>query len=253
MSFWDSIVGLFTGDTYFPDNPKREARLKQLNLDCQLYINESKGIAQEMKNKMEAFNENLLALYPESQKIPSDWKLDSSICEKIPFDELSGIFSPLLSIPVLGAAWIVAETVLEAKNGDALAASLTATLGVAAMYYSGGMFFGVFPVSFLAFGAIEGAAKRDELKKLIPQAADARRKIYTSYYVNKYFSEQLDVLINTISTTKSLGYTEEQLREHINECINKIKNDMENALGQATEDLKKKDQASGAWTNEDGI
>lgn len=251
MSFWSTIQGLFTGDTYYPDNPRREARLKQLNSDCSVFLSESKKNAENLNKMMKKINASIAKCYPDG-KVPEKLEIKKSICEKLPFDEMSEVFTPLLGIPAFSISLLFAQVVLEAKDGSELAAALEGTLGIAVMWCSGGMFFGCMPIAGLAIGAIQGSLKRDELKKLIPKAYEAREKIYSSYYINEFLYNSLQNINDSFNALSSLNiYTEDLLIMAFEKQIKIIKDKVKNIETEWRNELKKLDSNRSAWTAED--
>jgi hypothetical protein len=254
VGFWNKISGLFTGDTYYPGNQNREVRLKELSNDCQLYMAEIKDVAKKVKDEMANLNMDIRKYFPQGQDIPEELKLSTFLCEHIPFDEIASFFGPMLVIPVIGTAFLTAQTVLEAKDGNALAAGLTAALGISALYLSGGMFFGMMPVNFLAIGALKGSAKRNELQKLIPQAADARRKLYESLFINrsmfdliKTFQSTIKAVENTIDDKSVLDILVLKLTQRLDEFVENLTASLDDAI---TKDLRKLDTNRNSWTHE---
>lgn len=248
MSFWSKIEGLFTGDTYYPDNPKRVNRLKELNNDCQIYVNECKNLARELHDEMEGINQKIAQCYP-NEKIPDNIKLPKDIVDKIPFEDLIEVFRPLLEIPVISSALLLANVILEAKDGSALAAGLEASLGITVMWATGGTFFG--PVAGLAVGAVQGSLKRDELKKLIPKAVEARKKVFLQYSYNQYLVERLKNIKNVLGVLTGEDFNEKTILEALTRQVESIQKEAESMTDDFLEKLKAIDTARNSWTKED--
>lgn len=248
MSFWSKIEGLFTGDTYYPDNPKRVNRLKELNNDCQIYVNECKNLARELHDEMEGINQKISQCYP-NEKIPDNIKLPKDIVDKIPFEELIEVFQPLLDIPVISGALLFANVILEAKDGSALAAGLEATLGITVMWATGGTFFG--SVAGLAIGAVQGSLKRDELKKSIPEAVEARKKVFIQYSYNQYLVDNLKYIKNTLDALTGVGFDEKIILDILTKQVENIQKEAESMTDTFLEKLKAIDSARNSWTKED--
>ena len=76
MSFWDTIGGLLTGDTYYPDNENREARVTQLAGDCRQYSAQLALDATAIKQKLASFNDALADALGNPDKLPSIAQVD---------------------------------------------------------------------------------------------------------------------------------------------------------------------------------
>lgn len=252
MSFWDKIQGHFTRNTYYSDNPKRERRLKELNNDCENYLVQNKLTAEKLNEEMKEINSILKKIYPNG-KLPENIEITSFICDQMPFDEISEIFAPLLSIPVVSSSLLVAHVVLDAKDGSQLAVGLEAALGIPVMWLSGGMFFACNSVSWLAMGAIEDSVKRDELKKLIPKAVQSRKKIYRSLFYNKYLANRLCELHRTLRILLETGkFSKASLEWAMKNVVNVMKKYTE-TYGESLvdEELYRLDIFRNSWVNED--
>lgn len=249
MSFWDIITGLFTGDTYYPDNPNREARLKQLNDDCSRCMADNEILAKQLKENMQKINAKIRDKYPDG-KVPEKLEIEEPVSEKIPFDEISLVFSPLLSVPAISGSLLFAHVILEAKDGNELAAVLEGTLGLAVLWVSGGMFFGIVPIAGMAIGALEGSLKRDELKKLIPKAVKTREQIYGYYFYNKYLNDELISLNRSMDNMLEI-YSEEEIIQAMQSSIEKSIQGIKGIESTIKEKLQKLDKGRNAWTEED--
>lgn len=248
MSFWTTIEGLFTGDTYYPGNPERVNRLKELNNDCQIYINDCKNLAQELHDEMQEINRVIAQYYPDG-KIPDNIKLQKDIVDQIPFEDLIDVFTPLLEIPAISGALLFANVILEAKDGSALAAGLEASLGITVMWASEGLFFA--PVAGLAVGAIQGSLKRDELRRLIPKAVETRKKVYLDYSYNKYLSEQLKNIKTSLDALTGVGFNEANVLDVLSRQVGLIQKEAESKTNDFLKTLKTIDTARNSWTKED--
>lgn len=113
MSFWSDFAdgftsiytkylpGLFTGDTYFPDNPVREARAHEIAVDCQTYASKNALSIKEIQDNVVELNNYLKGMY---EKEIND--------EKIKFEKFS--FNTLnFEIPAMIAPIITANIVSE--------------------------------------------------------------------------------------------------------------------------------------------
>lgn len=109
MSAWDDFIGLFTGDTYFPDNPERETRVNELAYDCSNFSTQLAVLDSKIKTNFEKINNSLQTVYSEAANRPVDLSKVNIQYDQWGVD-VAQVVAPLVTGAAVGAALNVAAT-----------------------------------------------------------------------------------------------------------------------------------------------
>lgn len=264
MSFWDDlssgVAGLFTGDDYFPGNPKREHRAKELAEDCQNISGQLASLIPQLKKKLSTLNDGLASIYGNAKDLPEDVKAG-----EIKFGEwgveVAQLLAPLVTVPAVTSALTTAATSYLVSTGEIGAAALAELVGLPAAFEIGiGAVAGVAAIGIgIGIGAISGAVKRDKLRDAIRDGVFSRLKLQKALLVDKKLSLSLDALQHSLDTLKTLRnedgtpiYSDDQIIQAIKEQVKIAKEKLDDVSNKDAQDvLSALDKGRGSWTNED--
>ncbi|KQR00151.1 hypothetical protein [Deinococcus sp. Leaf326] len=253
MSIWDDIGGLFTGDTYFPDNPSREHRVQELAQDCQNLAGQLSLQAPDLRQRLEKLNAQIAALYGRPEEVPSDVKP-----VEIEFSEwgvsVSQIVLPLLAGSLVSSALTLSATSYLAASGEIGAAAFAELVGLPlAFELSIGAAVGVAAIGIsFAIGAIAGAVKRDQLQDAIHSGVRSRRIEQRAYLINTRLLASVAAISAAIAALHAQGLDTPAVIENVKEMVRHAAADAR----AVTEDdaqslLANLDGTRRSWTNED--
>jgi hypothetical protein len=253
MSIWDSIAGLFTGDTYFPDNPQREHRAQELAADCQELIGQLSLIAPKIKSSLGELDNAIATLYGNPAQLPSDAEPVS-----VKFDQwgvdVAQLVAPLLTTPAVSSALTIASTSYLASTGEIGAAALVEAVGLpAAFEVVIGAAAGVAAVGVvLGIGAIAGAVKREKLQDAIHSGIAARIKLEKVYLINYRLLISIKAILVAVKTLKEAEAATSQVLENIKQMVSTSSAQIQALSNQEAIDcLAALDKGRGSWTAED--
>lgn len=253
MSFWDDLAGLFTGDTYFPDNPNREARAKELARDCQNYTASLAMLTESIKNELGMLDKQLAELYGHPANIPSDLQPIEMDFNGLGF-EVSQLVAPLLSIPVVTEALTVGATSYLLSAGEIGAAGLVELVGLPTTFSIGiGAVAGVaaFGIS-LGIGALEGSVKRDKLRATIHQGVEGRIKLAMAFLINSQLESSIHAMLSAIEALQEAHVPISAVMDRLQAMIAAAHEHIyATTIDTAVTMLAQLDASRGSWTNED--
>jgi hypothetical protein len=253
MSFWDTLAGLFTGDTYFPDNPKREARAKELARDCQDYSVKLSSLTKQIQSDLTALNKDIAKLYGDPARMPSGAQVENINFNEMAF-QVSGLIAPLITAPVVSSALTVGATSYLLSSGEIGAAAFAELVGLPAAFEIGiGAAAGVAAIGIsFGVGAIAGAVKRDKLKDAIHSGFSARSKIVKAYLIDSQLLNSIDAMISAINALKAAEIPLDQVTQKIKEMVSAARDRATSLSDKSVSSyLSELDKSRGSWTNED--
>lgn len=253
MSFWDDIAGLFTGDTYFPDNPNREARAKELARDCQNYAANLATLMANIKNELKLLDQQLAAMYGNPADIPPDAQITSVTFNGVEF-EVSQLVASLVMAPVVSSALTVGATSYLVSTGEIGAAALVDLVGLPAAFdIAIGAAAGVAAIGIsFAIGAIEGAVKRDKLQDTIHKGIAGRTQLAKAFLVNSQLESSIHAMIAAITALQAAGVPIPQIMQNLQMMVASARAHLDTINdASALAMLAQIDGARGSWTNED--
>lgn len=170
MGFLDDVVSLFTGDLFYPDNPKRADRFCELQRDCETFLRQEKELSVRLTAGISELDARLRRTF-ESIRRP-ELLQPGSVSLPRSYQPLPRLLLPLVrSDPVCDACNLGAGLVSGAP-GDVLETAL----GMRITLINGDWIFGV-PSNVLVFGPALGARRRENLRSAIRGSAAARFRI----------------------------------------------------------------------------
>ncbi|MFS1563817.1 MAG: hypothetical protein ACL7AX_10020 [Candidatus Arsenophonus phytopathogenicus] len=180
------FLAYLLADTYFPDNPVREARAHEIAVDCQTYASKNALLIKEIQNNVVELNNHLKELY---QKEINDEEIKF---EKFSFDtlnfEIPKMLAPIITANIVSESITVGATSDLVSTGEIGATAmvelvgLSASFEIASMAASGGATIGV----VLAIGSVVGKIKRDKLA--IHDGYQSRYKLAKAANINHSIS-----------------------------------------------------------------
>lgn len=252
MSFWDELGGLFTGDTYFPDNPKREARAEELARDCQNYAALSAEAAIALKKSLQKLNGKLAAIFGEPTT-DSPFAPQSIEYGGVVFDVAKIVAPPLLAS---AASWglTVGATTYLVSTGEIGAAALVSLVGLP-VAFTIGVGAGVVIVGIavaVGIGAIEGAVKRDKLREAIHGATPVRISLHKAQMANEMLKSHVEAIVRAVDALREANVGGPTIEKSLETLAISSRNEV-NCItdDSAIAALKQIDRSRGSWTNED--
>ena len=253
MSFWDDIAGLFTGDTYYPDNPSREHRANELAADCQDLAGKLALIAPQIKSGLAALDAAIAAAYGDPASLPADAQPTQVNFAQWGVD-VSQLVAPLITAPVVSSALTAAATSYLVSTGEIGAAALTDLVGLPAAFEIGiGAAAGVAAIGIsFAVGAIAGAVKRDKLQDAIHSGVAGRLKLEKSYLVDYRLLTSIQAITQALNALQAAHAAGDQVIANLKAMVSQASAQIQAITDQdAANALAALDHGRGSWTNED--
>lgn len=253
MSFWDTIGGLFSGDTYFPDNPNREARAKELARDCQNYTANLSSLTQSIQSELKSFDRQLAKLFGSAAAIPPDAKPADMSFNGMAF-EVSSIIAPLVTLPLVSSALTVGATSYLLSTGEIGAAALAELVGLpAAFEVAIGAAAGVAAIGIsFAAGAIAGEVKRDKMRDTIHQGVAARAKLAKSFLIDSQLNSSIQAMISALQALHAAEVPIDKIMANLETMVAAARARADGVTdATAAASLADLDRSRGSWTNED--
>lgn len=93
MSFLDDLSDFFvTGDTFYPDNKNRAARVVELQEDCESFLAKCRMYAETQTRLMEQVNGKLSAIADKAPSIPKELELVQLQDDHMPWEQMASVF-----------------------------------------------------------------------------------------------------------------------------------------------------------------
>lgn len=231
---------------FYPDNPKREGRVKQLGNDIQGLIQELSTYANTISADLKELDSKVRDMYqgiqlpipanPTKQYTYSSWVIHVIEGVQPCFDPITGYLN------MTGASWSF-------HNGHADKSILGSVLGVPGFLALGGPAGGI--VLLLDALGIFGE-KRDQLRRAIHESIRTRIEIKKASIINGMLAGKLEALKTAMNELKSLGYTKQQIDDAQVKICTIFKSEIA-TVGDDTAraQLADLDRQRGSWTNDD--
>lgn len=253
MSFLDDLKKFFvTGDTFYPDNEKREARVNDLNKDCNDFLALYKTETEHSRTLMGELNVKVGSLVKDGD-LPAELQFALPYqVKETPYESMMNIYSTLCMNPMIQAVWQTARALIHHQSLEELGKDLAITLGTAVAVQAGCMVFGGL-AGFMVIGPINGARRRSMLREAIKESVKCRETIYSQYYILTLIDQHLQTVINSLSAFESSGVSSNSIRDIVARKLDELKSAIkdEKNLSEETEAyLQRHDQSKGSWTQE---
>lgn len=170
MSFLDDIVSLFNGDLFYPDNPKRADRFRELQRDCEAFLRQEKELSVRLTSKIAELDARLRRTF-EAIRRP-ELLQPGSVSLPRSYQPMPRLLLPLVRSDSVCDACNLGAGLVSGAPRDALEAAL----GMRIISMNGDWIFGV-PSNVLAFGPAMGARRRENLRSAVRESAAARFRI----------------------------------------------------------------------------
>ena len=253
MSIWDDIGGLFTGDTYYPDNPSREHRANELANDCQDLAGKLSLIAPQIKAGLAALNGAIAAAYGNPASLPPDAQPTQVNFAQWGVD-VTQLLVPLVTATAVSAALTAAATSYLVSTGEIGAAALTELVGLPAAFEIGvGAAAGVAAIGIsFAVGAIAGAVKRDKLQSAIHSGVAGRLKLEKAYLVDYRLLTSIQAMTAAVNALEAAHAAGDKVIANLKAMVAQTTTQVQAITDQdAAAVLASLDRGRGSWTNED--
>ncbi len=252
MSFLDDLSDFFvTGDTFYPDNKNRAARVVELQEDCESFLAKCRMYAETQTRLMEQVNGKLSAIADKAPSIPKELELVQLQDDHMPWEQMASVFFAVQGIPAMKALWTLASGIIHHKKAEDIMVDLGIGLGIDLAMYAGTIVFIGLPVAILIPGAVNGAVRRDRLREGIKKGYKNRQEICTLMHTGQQFCEKLDAVQKALDAFLELALPLDELKRNIAGEMEALKKESQNTAQQVQEYLKGTDAKRGSWTNED--
>jgi hypothetical protein len=252
MSFFDDISGLFTGDTYYPDNQRRQTRSEELARDCQAYLALAGHAALAVRAELRQLNARLASPFGQPES-PGSFTPRSTDYGGLSF-EIAQIVAPALAAEVADWALTIGATTYLVSTGAIGEAALITLVGLP-LAFTVGIGVGVVVVGVavtLAIGAIEGGVKRDHLRNVIHEAVPARRRLYRAAMINERLETHVKRMSNVVDAMIRAGLGGPKIEGALAKLAQSSQAEIEAITETVAESgLSNIDRGRGSWTNED--
>ncbi len=253
MTIWDDIGGLFTGDTYFPDNPSREHRAQELAQDCQDLAGKLSLLAPQIKAGLQALDDRIASLYERSVDVPPDVRPT-----QVQFNQwsvsASQLVIPVLTGTVASSALTIAATSYLASTGEIGAAAFAELVGLPAVFEIGiGAAAGIAAIGIsFAIGAISGAVRRDKLQEAIHAGVRGRLSAQKAYLVNYRLLTSISAMAAAVAALQAAHVDKAEVISNLQKLVKQASAQIEAVTDDdAANVLATLDRSRGSWTNED--
>jgi len=243
-------AGLVTGDTYFPDNPAREARAKELASDVSA-INDRIVIDNgQVKKSLIDLTATIESVYRKAGVAPPAMAMPGTVDFHQTAYEVSGLVAPMLSVAAISAAMQSSAVVGELAAGEIGAETAAAELGAAGLGLGPAVV--VMAAITAAIGAMQGAEKRSKLQSYIHQTFALRQRQKTAELTDMKLLNVVLGLSSAVASLKGLGLDEAKITARVKALIAKAEEVLKEDLGpEAASQLTAMDASRHSWTNED--
>ncbi len=253
MSILDDLDNFFVkGDTFYPDNKKRAARIDDLNRDCNDFLALYKTEAENSRALMSGLNVYVGRLINDAD-LPEELRftLPEQVMET-PYESMMNIYSALCMNPMIQAAWQTARALIYSKSAEELGKDLAVTLGTAVTVQVGCMVFGSL-AGCMIIGSVNGARRRSKLREAIREGVKCREEIYRRYYILTLIDRRLQTAVAALSAFESSGVSSHCVKEILVRKCDELKSEIEDEKEREKEIwdyLLRHDRINGSWTKE---
>lgn len=246
MGILDDIVGICTGDIFYPDNAKRAARFRELQSDCMTFLEQEKAIAARTQEAIAKLDSRLQQAFASIQ-LPALMTLEAA---PMPpgFQPLPRLLLPLAQMQPVRDGYAMAASLSEIGWKS----SLSATLGLSILPQRGDTIFGI-PQDLLSIGPLRGAQRRANLRSAIKASVAARFKIRRLVEASAKLMEAVQAVQNTLEAVAGIpSLPMDQLIEELVQQVMALQQMVENLDDIVLLWLNHYDTYRQSWTAEDG-
>ncbi|MDY8137379.1 hypothetical protein [Aquimarina sp. 2201CG5-10] len=239
-------------DWFYPDNPKRERRAKELASDCAKLVREAKKDYDQLKTYTGKLNEKVIKLFQDISKEPPDLQKVQYQIEKhkISFDlqhrsmiEIFNMQPVVNAIQTSSAAFLLSNKKLSASVFNTIVGLPTY------LVFNSGLELVKFVINDI-IGIFTGE-KRARLRRVLQEAGKARVKLKVSQLVNNETLVYIRSIENALDALTEVGYDPEDINAVFIKSSEKEKNKISKINGkQAIKQLKSLDNKRGSWIKE---
>lgn len=246
MGFLDDVVGLFSGDIFFPGNARRAARFKELQEDCASFLAQEREISARTQQAI-ANMDQLVQQTFDSLQLPSLFSLEPGPLPTA-FQPLPKVLLPLAQMQAVRDGCTMALDLTETDWQK----SLSQTLGLPILPQKGETIFGVLP-SLLVFGPLRGAQHRDNLRHAIHSSILARFKIRRLVEASIRLFNAVHAVQDVLDATAGIpNLPLDQMMENLIQEIEALQKNLDNLDQVVAQWLDHYDSRRHSWTAEDG-
>lgn len=249
MSVLDDLNSFFvTGDTFYPGNKNRVARINDLNNDVNdfvaLYKTEAKNsraLMEEINAKISLFNEDEL---PKELKFAPPEQI-----KETPYESMMNIYSTLCMNPAIQVVWQTARALIHHQSLKELCKDLAITIGTTFAVEAGCILFGGI-AGLLVIGPINGAHRRSNLREAIKEGVQCRKTLYRQYYVMTLFDQHLQSVNVALSAFEDVSVLQNIIEQKLR-AFNESLSDETTVDNKVNKYLEEHDKSKNSWTKED--
>ena len=239
-----------TGDAFFPDNPHREARCKEIAGDISQISYRLTADNQQVQRNLQNLNATIADVYRAKGLTPPAAATIGSVDYHQTAYQVSELTAPLLAVGAVRYALTDTAVVAEVEGGEIGAEAGAAALGAEGLGFGPGLAIAAAVTAMI--GAIQGAEKRSKLQSYIHDSFGLRQRLKQSELLDMRLVNALAGASSSISVLRGLNYNAAQIGQAIETILAAAKKTLEyDVTGDANAQLTHMDQSRGSWTNED--
>jgi hypothetical protein len=240
------------GDTFYPDNPHREARAKELALDVSQVSYRLAADNAQVKTNLVNLNTTIEEVYRAGGFTPPA----AANAGTVEFHEtaytVSEFVAPMLAISAVRYAMADTAVVGEAESGEIGSAAAAEALGAEGVELGFGPGLVIVAGVTAIIGAVQGADKRSKLQDYIHKSFALRQRLKTGELLDARLVNALAGASASIAVLRGIGLTEAQLTTAIQQIIAAAEKALKvDVSADARAQLAGLDHSRGSWTNED--
>ena len=244
------VQDVASGDAFFPDNPHRESRCKELAADLGQINYRLVADNEQVKRNLEGLNASIADLYyAKGLPVPAIAEVASVDYHQTAY-EVSEMTAPLLAVGAVRYALTDTAIIAEVETGEIAGEAGAAALSAEGLGFGPGLVIAAAVTSLI--GAIEGAEKRDKLQSYIRDAVRLRLRLKQAELLDMRLVNALAGASAAVSNLTQLDYSEAQINVAIERILAAARQALNVDVSQeAAQQLAQLDQSRGSWTNED--
>lgn len=243
MGFLDSIVALFNGDIFCPDNPKRARRFQELEWDCNEFIRQNKTLSSELEHSIAQLDECLREAFHEVLQRPAPLQPMVMIVLPVPYQPLPELFSPLLISSLQESCQLTAEL-----GCGVNLVQLSSLLGLSVIPTGDNWVFGI-PRDLITFDPRAGIRNRENLRRAIRDSKVARHRVRSMLAATTILHKAVQAVQMSFNSLHGI-VDEPALLESLAQQIRALRNEIDALDEETCQWLYDYDCARGSWMEE---
>ncbi len=239
-------------DWFYPDNPKRERRAKELAMDCANLVNSAKKDYDDLQQSINHLNNNVVKMFQEiGQKPPKletiQLKVNKHMINiNLQHNSMLGVFNlqpALYALRTSSASHLLSKGLISGSSFNGLVglpSYLIINSGLQLINFVIDDIIGIFT-----------GEKRGRLQRVIREAGKSRANLKRTQLINSEILLYVSSLKKALDALMSVGYSKDKINEIFYTMTKqKIKQIQSVNHHQAINLLRNLDHSRGSWTKE---